>query len=60
VCSKVEEDGANGQNTRDFLLVVYSNFGRISALYSRFYSKMTLPGDCDLSSDSESQYLDHL
>ena len=29
-CSKVIEDGAIGQNTHDFLLVFYSNIGRIS------------------------------
>jgi len=29
-CFKVMEDGAIGQNTYDFLLVFYSNFGRIS------------------------------
>jgi len=29
-CSKVIEDGAIGQNTYDFLLVLYSNFGRNS------------------------------
>jgi len=28
-CSKVIEDGAIGQNTYDFLLVLYSKFGRI-------------------------------
>ena len=29
-CSNVIEEGAIGQNTYDFLLVFYSNFGRIS------------------------------
>jgi len=29
-CSKVIEDGANGHNAYDFLLLFYSNFGRIS------------------------------
>ena len=29
MCSKVIEDGATGQNTYDFLLVFYSNFGHI-------------------------------
>jgi len=29
-CSKVIKDGAIGQNTYDFLLVFYSNCGRIS------------------------------
>jgi len=29
-CSKVIEDGTIGQNTYDFLLVSYSNCGRIS------------------------------
>jgi len=30
ICSKVIEDGASGQNTYNFLLVFYSNFGRVS------------------------------
>jgi len=33
-CSKVIEDNAIGQNTCDFLLVFYSDFGRISHQFS--------------------------
>ena len=34
MCSKVTENGAIGQNTYEFLLVLYSNFGRISYCFS--------------------------
>jgi len=49
-CSKVIEDGVIAQNTYDFLLEFYSNFGRISyfpALQS-ILCRNKLLGDCDL------------
>jgi len=46
-CSKVIEDGAIRQNTYDFLLVFYSNFGRISCRFCATFNFM--PNGNDLA-----------
>ena len=48
LCLTLKQDGSIGQNTYDFLLVCYRNFGRISCRFSasQFYAEMISLGNC--------------